>query len=335
MSKSVTDTRRAQAHDWAGQVLGRLCTIASLAGDASFRRYFRLGCDGVHYVLMDAPPEHEDVQPFVRVLGWMSQAGLRTPKLLARDEGLGFLLLEDFGDVTWAEHLRRGGDVAPLMRDALRQLSLLQAASPDRASPHLALAPFDVPRMQRECDLYLDWYLPQVASCTPTRDERERWHAALLPHIEELACLPRVPVHLDYHSRNLMLPSDGLPLGVIDFQDAVSGPLTYDLASLLYDCYQDYPETQRRMISEVFFDSLPDALRAGFDGFDGWHRLLRLTALQRHIKAIGIFARLAVRDGKRQFLDEIPLTRKHLREEMLALDLPHGPFVLLLKEPLA
>ena len=118
-----------------------------------------------------------------------------------------------------------------------------------------------------------------------------------------------------------MLPDGGLPLGQIDYQDAVMGPLTYDLASLLYDCYQDYPETERRHWSRQFFAALPAHLAEPFGDFDDWHEAVRLSALQRHIKAIGIFARLACRDGKRQFLDEIPLTRKHLLEEVEALQI--------------
>ena len=329
----MADERCAEALLWAQQVLGQDCTIKPLAGDASFRRYFRMESKGVAYVLMDAPPEKEDVQPFLRVLAWMAEAGLRIPELLAKDTAQGFLLLEDFGDVTWAVHVQQGGDVAPLMADALRQLNLLQATDPP------GLAAFDISRMQRECDLYLDWYLPQVAGYTASQAERDDFHAALLPTLTELASLPRVPVHLDYHSRNLMLPQldglGGLPLGVIDFQDAVSGPVTYDLASLLYDCYQDYPEAMRREYSEQFFSSLPRELSNRFDGFNDWHHLLRLTAMQRHIKAIGIFSRLAYRDGKRQFLEEIPLTRRHLRDEILALQLDVEKLPLLLKEPAA
>jgi N-acetylmuramate 1-kinase len=138
-----------------------------------------------------------------------------------------------------------------------------------------------------------------------------------------------VPVHLDYHSRNLMLPADGLPLAVIDFQDAVLGPPTYDLASLLYDCYQDYLESERVLWSQRFYASLPDSIRQAFADADDWHRKLRMTALQRHIKAIGIFARLAHRDGKHQFLDEIPLTRHHLLEEMAALSMREEDYPLL------
>jgi len=299
---------------WLQTQLGDAFETRPLAGDASFRRYYRIISAGEHYVLMDAPPPHEDVRPFLAVRDWFEQAGLRVSRLQAADVQQGFLLMEDFGDTTWATYRAAGGDMQPLFADALRQLHLLQASSPGMDLPL-----FDVARMRRECDLYLDWYLPRVADVSPTTGEREAFHAGLTDILERLAALPRVPVHLDYHSRNLMLPGETCPLGQIDYQDAVMGPPTYDLASLLYDCYQDYPETERRYWSRVFFEALPARLSAGFSDVDAWHKAVRLTALQRHIKAIGIFARLACRDGKTQFLDEIPLTRKHLLEEAEAL----------------
>lgn len=294
-----------------------------LAGDASFRRYFRVFQGSGSFVLMDAPPGKEDVAPFLDVRGWLSAAGVRVPALIHEDRAQGFLLLEDFGDMTWALHLNSGEtteiSLEALFEDALTQLRALQ-----NSSPPVSLPLFDVARMQRECDLYLDWYLPKVANLIPSDNERTRFHGAMLPLLEEIVALPRVPVHLDYHSRNLMLPSGTIPLGMIDFQDAVIGPVTYDLASLLYDCYQNYPEESRKRWSRYFYDMLSTELQATFDGFDAWHRALRLTAMQRHIKAIGIFGRLAHRDGKLQFLDEIPLTRQHLREEMQALAI-NGP----------
>jgi len=303
-------------HHWLQTQLGHAFEISPLAGDASFRCYYRVTSAGRRYVLMDAPPPHEDVRPFLAVRDWFEQAGLRVSQLQAADPQRGFLLLEDFGDETWATYRASGGDIAPLFDDALRQLHLLQASSPGMNLPL-----FNVARMRRECDLYLDWYLPRVAGIEPTMGKRERFHAGLTDTLNRLAALPRVPVHLDYHSRNLMLPDGTLPLGQIDYQDAVIGPVTYDLASLLYDCYQDYPEEERRHWSRIFFEALPDHLSGYFDDFDTWHQILRLTALQRHIKATGIFARLAYRDGKTQFLEEIPLTRKHLLEEAEALQI--------------
>jgi len=300
---------------WLEKILGSDFLVEPLAGDASFRCYFRVQVPGdKSLVLMDAPPEHEDVKPFLAVRGWLQRAGLRVSSLRAEDLELGFLLLEDFGDITWAGKREQGGDIQPLFEDALRQLHMLQ-----QSEPGIALPLFDVARMQRECALYLDWYLPRVAGIEPAENERNAFQASLLPLLQELHALPVVPVHLDYHSRNLMLPANGLPLAVIDFQDAVLGPATYDLASLLYDCYQDYPEHERIVWSHRFFAGLSDSISDAFADADDWHRKLRMTALQRHIKAIGIFSRLAYRDGKHQFLDEIPLARHHLREEMKAL----------------
>jgi N-acetylmuramate 1-kinase len=317
---AVADRRLVQARQWLARHLAETFSIGPLAGDASFRRYFRVRQGDRTWVLMDAPPGKEDVAPFLSVRQWMESAGLHVPPLVAADRQTGFLLLGDFGDETWAAALKRGMALAPMMDDALRQLHMLQDAGDAKDLPV-----FDPARMRRECDLYLDWYLPRVAGLQPDVDFRREFHASLAPVVEQIAALPRVPVHLDYHSRNLMLPPAGLPLGVIDFQDAVFGPVTYDLASLLYDCYQDYPEGERRQWSRRFFDGLPGGLRDAFAGEGEWHRAIRLTAFQRHIKAIGIFARLAHRDGKRQFLDEIPLTRKHLQEGILELALPDLP----------
>ncbi|WP_018293846.1 aminoglycoside phosphotransferase family protein [Mariprofundus ferrooxydans] len=324
----AAEIRSSLRHQWLQSVLGEGADVRLLAGDASFRRYFRVSHAGNDYVLMDAPPPHEDVRPFIQVRDWLEQAGLRVSAVHAADAELGFLLLEDFGDITWAVHLSAGGDADPMFADALRQLRLLQDSQPG-----FELHPFDMARMRRECDLYLDWYLPQVAGLTPDAGQRQGFHAALTDALQEIEALPRVPVHLDYHSRNLMLPAGSLPLGQIDYQDAVAGPVTYDLASLLYDCYQDYPESVRLQWSRCFYQALPDQLAAAFDDFDEWHHKLRLTAMQRHIKAIGIFARLAYRDGKRQFLGEIPLTRKHLLEELAALGIDKNECPLLFRAP--
>jgi aminoglycoside/choline kinase family phosphotransferase len=167
----------------------------------------------------------------------------------------------------------------------------------------------------------LDWYLPYIKQKKPSESERKQFQQFLLPLLEEINRIPKAAVHLDYHSRNLMVPPSGLPLGIIDFQDAVFGPITYDLASLLYDCYQDYVEAERRKWSQYFYDDLSTEYQAYFSDFEAWHRALRLTSLQRHIKVLGIFARLAYRDGKTQFLNEIPLTHQHFSQELSALSL--------------
>ncbi|RMH52000.1 MAG: hypothetical protein D6682_03040, partial [Zetaproteobacteria bacterium] len=305
------DPRLSLARRWLGGVLGSVPRLEPLAGDASFRRYFRLRMAEGAFVLMDAPPDRESVAPFLRVRRWLEGGGVRVPHLIAQDGDAGFLLLEDFGDRTWARALEEGASVAPLLQAAMEQLLRLQRLDPAAAG----LPSFDVTRMQRECALYLDWYLPYLCDRRPDETERARFFAALEPLLRRIASQPYVPVHLDFHSRNLMDVSqeDGAPvLGVIDFQDAVRGPLTYDLASLLYDCYQDYGEEQASDWSGRFFDLLPERMRAAFSGRAGWHEALRCASLQRHIKVCGIFARLAFRDGKRQFLDHLPQTRRHL-----------------------
>jgi len=296
-----------------------------MTGDASFRSYLRVYSGDTSRVLMDAPPEHESVAPFIEVRSWMQQAGLRVPDLIAKDTEQGFLLLEDFGDTTWAAYLAEGKGLDPLFKDALRQIKLLQSG----LSQKPVLPVFNAGRMHQECNLYLDWYLPGVVNYIPSELERRRFYEVISPKIQRIASLPYAPVHLDYHSRNLMLPDDGLPLGIIDFQDAVFGPVTYDLASLLYDCYQDYPESCRCSWSKDFFDCLSVDTAIFFTDFSAWHEALRLTAMQRHIKAIGIFSRLAYRDKKKQFLEEIALTRKHLLDELTFFGLDEAQIPLL------
>lgn len=309
------DPRVAQAERWLEDTLTENFEILPLADDASFRRYFRVHSPSRNRVLMDAPPDKENIHPFVSVQGWMHQVGLHVPAVLASHIDQGFLLLEDLGDQTWAVYLKAGGRAADLIPDAFRQLHALRGAEVS------GLPEFNRQRMHTEFDLYLDWYLPKVANRLLSDEEKASYHQALDPFIGMMDDLEKVPVHLDFHSRNLMVLS-GNRLGVIDFQDAVHGPLTYDLASLLYDCYQDYPEAQRADWSRDFFSQMDARWQEVFGDFDAWHYMLRLTALQRHIKAIGIFSRLAHRDGKTHFLDEIPLTRKHLLEAMPLFDFP-------------
>jgi len=217
----IEDSRLLAAKKWLNTVLKERFEVRNLAGDASFRRYFRVYGAWKTWVLMDAPPDKEDTAPFLNIRLWLQSIGLHAPDLCAFDASQGFLLLEDFGDETWSRYFQHGGDIKPLFRDALRQIHVLQAAVLD-----VELGVFDVKRMQQECDLYLDWYLPKVAAYVPSESERRAFHDGLLPLLERLHGLPQAAVHLDYHSRNLMLPKGGVPLGVIDFQDAVIGPIT-------------------------------------------------------------------------------------------------------------
>ncbi|MDX8409091.1 MAG: phosphotransferase [Mariprofundales bacterium] len=310
-----TDRRQQQVAAWLGRVLGSGVELAPLAGDASFRRYFRALRRGERWVVMDAPPEKESVAPFLAVRSWLDRIGMRVPALIAVDEEAGLLLLEDLGDTTWAKALEAGNAVEPLFDDALRQLHLLHAAD----ASALNLPPFDKARMERECALYLDWYLPNIVGKSMRSGERAQFFVALEPLLDRIVNLPQVPIHLDFHSRNLMLVNDAPPLGVIDFQDACIGPLGYDIASLIYDCYQDYDTKLAYSVSVAFYAQLPQGWRRQFADAEAWHASLLATSLQRHIKVCGIFSRLAFRDGKRQFLDNLPQTRRHLACELDAL----------------
>ncbi|MDX8377965.1 MAG: phosphotransferase [Mariprofundales bacterium] len=324
MNKKNNDQRLQQATQWLALILSTSSIkIVTLAEDASFRRYFRVYDTNKTWVLMDAPPKYEDLPRFLRLHAWLENIGIRVPICKAYDELAGFALLEDFGDTTWAAYRKQHNNddiLQPLFADAIQQLLCLQAADISSSS----LPVFDVTRMQHECDLYIQWYLAKVVGYQMTIAEQENWHAALRPYWQQLAALPAVPVHLDYHSRNLMLAKHDLPLGIIDFQDAVLGQPSYDLASLLYDCYQDYPESLRQKYSHDFYHKLPSAIQTAFSDVHDWHKTLRLSAFQRHLKALGIFARLAHRDGKTKFLQEIPLTHQHLQDEIkfLGINIP-------------
>ena len=317
----MADSRLQLAERWLQHELGGDIQLTPLAGDASFRRYFRVTRGGEHWIVMDAPPSRCAVEPFIRVRKWLAAGGVRVPELLACDSRAGLLLLEDFGDTTWAAALVQGADVDDLMADAMAQLLRLQALDGAAA----ALPPFDRARIARECALYADWYLPYERGKPLRGQERARFLADMEPLLEAITAQPRVAVHLDFHSRNLMVPAGALPLGVIDFQDACVGSICYDIASLIYDCYQDYGEEKAIEWSQAFYRMLPAGHRRCYASWEAWQQALLTVSLQRHIKVCGIFVRLALRDGKRQFLSSLPQTRAHLLHEveMLAESVDH------------
>ncbi len=323
------DSRLQLARGWLREVLDvEGWRLVPLAGDASFRRYFRVIDGARSLVLMDAPPERESVAPFLRVRAWLEEGGVRVPHLVAGAASAGWLLLEDFGDVTWAQALAQGARADGLFEAALAQWGRLLSLNGGVA----ALPRFDRARMVRECMLFPDWYLPMVRGGALSDAERDAFRKVLGPLLDCVVHQPQVPIHLDFHSRNLMALADGR-LGVIDFQDACVGPVTYDMASLIYDCYQDYGAATAEAWSRAALDILPKSIRGAFSSWEAWHRSLQAASLQRHIKVCGIFARLVTRDGKRQFLDWLPQTRRHLHHEMTVLDetitAPLRPWLLL------
>lgn len=274
-----------------------------LAGDASFRRYERLRDGDRRAVLMDAPPPQEDVRPFRRVAELLAQMGFSAPTVLARDENGGLLLLEDFGDRTFARALAEGADTRSLYQLATDTLIALNDIWDPRRGVAAGLPPYDDALLvEREAALFADWYLP-AAGVRLDAAGRAAYSAAWRESLEAAHALPTTLVLRDYFPENLMLLDERngvASCGLLDFQDAVVGPCAYDLASLLQDARRPVaPEIEEAMIVR-FLEAYPaleeQAFRAGYT----------VLAAQRHAKVIGIFTRLAHRDGKPGYLTHIP-----------------------------
>ncbi|MDZ7829315.1 MAG: phosphotransferase [Halofilum sp. (in: g-proteobacteria)] len=274
------------------------------SSDASFRRYFRVATPDGPVILMDAPPEFEDSHPFVDIDQRLRDAGVNVPRILAADLEQGFLLLSDLGDDIYLGQLDADNADA-LYGDALTALVAMQAHGDCRGLP-----PYDAALLHREMALFPDWLLERHLGLD-LRDARP----ALSATFERLAASaleqPRVFVHRDYHSRNLMHTARDNP-GILDFQDAVAGPVTYDLVSLLRDCYVAWPDER---VDDWIEHYLRLAGDAGIDTGDAarFRRWFDLMGVQRHLKASGIFARLYHRDGKAGYLPDIPRTWGYIR----------------------
>lgn len=300
----AADPRLAAARAW----LEAVCPGVSgeprpASGDASFRRYFRVAVDGRSLVLMDSPPEREPLGPFLRVAGLMRQCGLRVPEVLASDPGRGFALLEDFGDRLYLDALSDGEGADRLYREALDAIVRLQAHGRGHRG---ALPPYGAGLLAAEVELFRTWCCERHLGLEPSGAEH-----ALLDTARERLCAqalaqPRVCVHRDYHSRNLMVLPTGGP-GVLDFQDAVGGPVSYDVVSLLKDCYVAWPAPRVREWVAYYHRG---ARGAGVPVADlpTFMRWFERMGVQRHLKAAGIFARLHHRDGKPGYLADIPRT---------------------------
>ena len=274
-----------------------------LAADASFRRYERVTRAPDTVVLMDAPPSHEDVRPFVHVARALIALGLSAPRPIEVDEAAGLVLLEDFGDRTFTRALAEGADEAPLYRLATDLLIELHRRWPAAAADAEGLLPYDAARLLDEARLFTDWTLADLRGAPTPPDLRESYVAAWRAVLPRARSVPDSLVLRDYHVDNLMLLPDRAGVaacGLLDFQDAVIGPVTYDLVSLLEDA--------RRDVSTAVVDAMLDRYLAAFPELDRAAFLDSYAVLgaQRAAKVIGIFTRLARRDGKLQYLRHIP-----------------------------
>lgn len=299
------------ANGWAGGVPTRL------AGDASFRRYYRLTDGTRSVVLMDAPPPQENVRAYVKVAAILRGFGVSAPEIYAEDLEYGFLLIEDFGDDTYTRLLAAGTEEAALYTLAVDTLIALQRAAAESGVPDLP--PYDEARFLTEAALLVDWYAPEVLGAALPPAAREQYLAlwrGILPQAEQPG--PTLVLR-DYHVDNLML-LPGRPgirgCGLLDFQDALRGPAAYDLASLLKDARRYVPAALRAAMIERYLAAFPDIDRAAFA------RSAAILAVQRNCKIVGLFVRLWRRDGKPQYLPHLArvwrLIEDDLREPALA-----------------
>lgn len=298
------DERLDALSDWLSETLKlEVDAIEPASADASFRRYFRAHFDGNSYIVMDAPPPKENVGPFVRVAALLRNAGVQTPEVIAVDEARGFLLLTDFGTRSYLDCLN-AGSVDRLYEDALDALLRLQQGVDTGLS---GLPAYDERLLGIELDLFREWFLEQLLGLTLDAEESSVFDDLKRVLIHSALEQPSVCVHRDYHSRNLMV-TERLNPGVLDFQDAVVGPVTYDLVSLLRDCYVSWPPSMVDVWMIDHYTSLCESSLLDSVGPDKFRRWFDLMGMQRHLKAIGIFSRLKLRDDKSGYLKDIPRT---------------------------
>ena len=299
------------ARHFSPQYPDQQLSLAPASADASFRRYFRVTLpDSSTRIVMDAPPEHEDCRPFVKVAALLRDAGVHVPEVYAQDLAQGFLLLSDLGNTTYLEVL--DADTAPaLYRDANAALVAIQ-----RASRPGVLPDYDRALLARELDLFPDWYVARHLNVALDDEQQASLRAVFAKILDNNLAQPQVFVHRDYHSRNLMVCTDDYPAnpGIIDFQDAVYGPITYDLASLYRDAYIHWEEAQELDFVIRYWEMARAAGLPVHDDFHDFYRDYEWMGAQRQLKVLGIFARLSARDGKHGYLKDMPTVMAYLRQ---------------------
>ncbi len=259
---------------------------------------------------MDAPPPQEDCLPFVRIAGYLEVMRLNAPRIVEADLERGFLLLSDLGTTQYLERLGTNPEEAgQLYSDAIAALATMQSRG---VAYQAMLPPYDTELLESELSLFLDWLCGTHLGIRFSSDEERQWRDTCALLIRNALDQPQVFVHRDYHSRNLMVAPEHNP-GILDFQDAVEGAFTYDLVSLLKDCYIRWPASRVREWAEQFYASLAQDTQAQV-GMEQFIRYFELMGVQRQLKAAGIFARLYHRDGKAGYLGDIPRTLSYVVE---------------------
>ena len=314
MTPAITwaDDRRRTAFDRWLAGLGRHGidphSVRSASADASFRRYFRVDAAHGSLIVMDAPPAQEDCRPFVKVARLLRGAGLNAPEVIEWDEAAGFMLLSDLGSTTYLAQLDASSAPA-LYDDASTALVKMQGIAAEHALP-----PYDRELLTRELQLFPDWYIARHGGVELDENERILLERSFELIVRNNLAQPRVLVHRDYHSRNLMVCGAlGQPdnPGIIDFQDAVWGPITYDLVSLLRDAYIEWDEEQQIDWAVRYWEKARKAQLPVASDFGDFWRDFEWMGLQRHLKVLGIFCRLYHRDGKDGYLKDLPLVWRY------------------------
>jgi len=289
------------------QFPGMPFTMRSASADASFRRYFRVQLEDQSYIAMDAPPERENCAPFVHIAQLLIKA-VHVPEICAHDMAQGFLLLSDLGDLTYLQELTDQPEMAPrLYSEATDALIKMQ-----RLQPPGNLPVYDEALLRYELDLFPDWYFAKHLSIDLSPGQKVVLEQIFTRILQNNLSQPTVLVHRDYHSRNLMVTAPNP--GILDFQDAVLGPVTYDLVSLLKDAYIQWDEEQILDWTVRYWEKARQAGLPIQDDFGDFYRDFEWMGVQRHIKVLGIFARLAYRDGKCGYLDDMPAVMCYLRK---------------------
>ena len=302
--------------------------VVALADDCSFRRYFRVHTDDAPLVVMDAPPDREDVAPFVTLSRLLNSMGYSAPRILDEDRRDGFLLLDDFGDATYTRAIAGGADETVLYTRAMDVLIDLH----DRPVPDAALPDYTDAMLLDEVALFVDWYLVRYRSLPVTRAARDGWLEAWSRSMPVLRASPATLVLRDYHVDNLMLLGDrnGLAAcGLLDFQDAVIGPAGYDVVSLLQDSRRDIADDLVGAMLDRYFDA-----RGGHLDRAGFMRSYHALGAQRALKVFGIFVRQSLLHGNHQYLVHLPRLERHVAADLRRADLPavdrwmacHSPF---------
>jgi len=308
--------RLAQINDWLqNQLMLSNYDIQPASSDASFRRYFRISAKNSVFadyqaatlIVMDAPPFQEDTRPYIRLAKLLADTGLNVPLVLKENSEQGFLLLSDLGSTQYLSVIN-DSNVNELYKDALDALLILQTNGPSESDE---IPPYDRALLQRELEIFREWFLQKHLGLRLSKQQENIINDAFSILIDTALEQPVVCVHRDYHSRNLMQTEKNNP-GVLDFQDAVIGPITYDLVSLLKDCYISWPREQVESWALQYKASLESAGVIKAVDNQQFLRWFDFMGMQRHLKAAGIFARLDQRDGKPDYLNDIPRTLSYV-----------------------